>query len=61
MTPCNDVVGYQHFGRPCCLLLQGEDGGSIFLAMKISSLNSYTGSYIVMSAKTTAVMNNAYN
>jgi hypothetical protein len=24
MTPCNDVVGYQHLGGPCCLHLQGE-------------------------------------
>jgi hypothetical protein len=22
VTPCNDVVGYQRFGRPCCLHLQ---------------------------------------
>jgi hypothetical protein len=24
MTPCIDVVGYQHLGKPCCLHLQGE-------------------------------------
>jgi hypothetical protein len=24
MTPCSDVVGYQRFGGPCCLHLQGE-------------------------------------
>jgi hypothetical protein len=23
MTPCSDVVGYQRFGEPCCLHLQG--------------------------------------
>jgi len=23
VTPCSDVVGYQRFGRPCYLLLQG--------------------------------------
>jgi len=22
VTPCNDVVGYQRFGGPCCLHLQ---------------------------------------
>jgi hypothetical protein len=26
MTPYGDVVGYKHFGRPCCLHLQHEDG-----------------------------------
>jgi len=38
--PCNVVVGYQGFGGPCCLHLQGEaedfdlqreDGGSLNL------------------------------
>jgi len=24
VTPCNDVVGYQRFGGPCCLHLQCE-------------------------------------
>jgi hypothetical protein len=24
LTPFSDVVGYQRFGRPCCLHLQGE-------------------------------------
>jgi len=24
VTPCSDVVGYQCFGRPCCLHLQGH-------------------------------------
>jgi hypothetical protein len=24
MTPCSDVVGYQRFGGPCSLHLQGE-------------------------------------
>jgi hypothetical protein len=24
MTPCNDVVGRQRFGGPCCFHLQGE-------------------------------------
>jgi len=28
VTPYNFVVGYQRFGRPCCLHLQGENGGS---------------------------------
>jgi len=23
-TPCSVVVGYQRFGGPCCLYLQGE-------------------------------------
>jgi len=27
VTPCNVVVGYQRFRGPCCLHLQGEDGG----------------------------------
>jgi len=26
VTPCSDVVGYQRFGRPCCIHLQGEVG-----------------------------------
>jgi hypothetical protein len=25
MTPCSDVAGYQRFGGPCCLHLQGEN------------------------------------
>jgi hypothetical protein len=25
VMPCSDVVGYQHFGGPCCLHLWGED------------------------------------
>jgi hypothetical protein len=25
VTPCSVVVGYERFGRPCCLCLQGED------------------------------------
>jgi len=24
VTPCSDVVGYQRYGGPCCLHLQGE-------------------------------------
>jgi len=24
MTPCSDVVGYQHFGWPCCHHLKSE-------------------------------------
>jgi hypothetical protein len=24
VMPCRVAVGYQHFGRPCCLHLQGE-------------------------------------
>jgi len=24
LMPCGDVVGYQHYGRPCCLHHQGE-------------------------------------
>jgi hypothetical protein len=24
VMPCSDVVGYQCFGGPCCLHLQGE-------------------------------------
>jgi hypothetical protein len=28
VTTCNVVVGYQRFGGPFCLHLQGEDGGS---------------------------------
>jgi len=28
VTPCRNVVGYQRFGGPCWLHLQGEDGGS---------------------------------
>jgi hypothetical protein len=24
MTPCSYVVGYQRFGGPCCLHVQGE-------------------------------------
>jgi len=28
VTPCSDMVGYERFGGPCCLHLQGEDGGS---------------------------------
>jgi hypothetical protein len=29
VMPCSDVGGYQRFGGPCCLHLQGEDGGSM--------------------------------
>jgi hypothetical protein len=29
VTTCSDVVGSQRFGRPLCLHLQGEDGGSM--------------------------------
>jgi len=28
VTWCSDLVGYQSFGRPYCIHLQGEDGGS---------------------------------
>jgi len=28
MTPCSDVEGYQRFGGPCCLYLQGEVSGA---------------------------------
>jgi len=28
MTPCSDVVGYQSFGGPCRLHLQGEVSGA---------------------------------
>jgi len=31
MMPCSDVVGYQRFGKPCCLYLQDEDGGNMIL------------------------------
>jgi len=31
VTPCGVVVGYQRFGGPLCLHLQGEDGGSVDL------------------------------
>jgi hypothetical protein len=24
VTPCNDVVGYQRFGEPCCLRLHRD-------------------------------------
>jgi len=24
LTPCSDVVGYQHFGGPCCSHLQSK-------------------------------------
>jgi hypothetical protein len=24
VTPCSDIVGYQHFRGPCCLQLQGD-------------------------------------
>jgi hypothetical protein len=27
VTPCSDVVGYQRFGGPCCVHLQGEVSG----------------------------------
>jgi len=30
VTPCSVVVGYQRFGRPCCLYLQGEIWDSRF-------------------------------
>jgi hypothetical protein len=26
VTPCNVVLGYQRFGGPCCVHLQGESG-----------------------------------
>jgi len=29
VTPCSVVVGYQRFGVPSCLHLQGEDGSSM--------------------------------
>jgi hypothetical protein len=31
VTPCSDVLGYQRFRCPCCLHIQGEDGGSMDL------------------------------
>jgi hypothetical protein len=44
VTPCSDVVGYQCFGGPCCLHLQGEDGVTmqrttnwIFISVKTSN------------------------
>jgi hypothetical protein len=27
VTTCSDVVGYQRFGRPRCMHLQGEENG----------------------------------
>jgi len=30
VTPCNGVVGYQRFGEPCRLHLQGEDIVALF-------------------------------
>jgi len=34
---CSDIVGYQCFGGPCCLHLQGEDGvySNIFASLCI--------------------------
>jgi len=36
--PCCDVVGYQNFGRPCCLNFQGDTTQKtttgIFIAVK---------------------------
>jgi hypothetical protein len=37
MTPCSDVVGYQHFGGLCCLPLEGEVSGQS-IAEQSSSL-----------------------
>jgi len=37
VTPYNDVVGYRRFRGPCCLLLQGEDGGSGRTRLEFSS------------------------
>jgi hypothetical protein len=31
VMPCNVMVEYQHFGGPCCLLIQDKDEGSKFL------------------------------
>jgi hypothetical protein len=39
---CRDVVGYQHFGGPCCLHLQGEVNGALESAQK-----TMTGAYIL--------------
>jgi len=36
---CSVAVGYQCFREPCCLHLQGEDGGSRFLKMLVSYCN----------------------
>jgi hypothetical protein len=32
---CSYVIGYQRFGSPCCLHLQGEEDGSS--AMKVNA------------------------
>jgi hypothetical protein len=34
------VVGNQHFGGPCCLYLQDEDGGSMVEVMKLLIMQS---------------------
>jgi hypothetical protein len=31
VTLCSIAVGFQYFGRPCCLHIQNEDEGSIDL------------------------------
>jgi hypothetical protein len=31
VTPCNDVVGYQRFGEPCYIHLQGHNSADLDL------------------------------
>jgi len=38
MTPCSNVVGYQHFGGPCWLHFQG--GGSM-VSQNVDILHHY--------------------
>jgi len=33
MTPHSAVVGFWYFGEPCCLHLQGENGGSTMTSL----------------------------
>jgi len=37
VTPCTDVVGYEHFRRACCLCLHPEDGHSYMVLQLRSS------------------------
>jgi len=37
LAPCNDVVGYQCFGGPCCLHLQGEVNIEIMVSYCITT------------------------
>jgi hypothetical protein len=36
-TPCSDVIGYQGFGSPCCLHLQGEVNGTVELTLALDA------------------------